>query len=88
MAVQFLIPIGRAAIHLARRWQGVLAIIGVTVATGFTLKSMFNQMGQTALSLWPLLLLTFFFLLIKEFIRSWFAVKNNTTKFPEKENDE
>ncbi|MCE8004407.1 hypothetical protein [Billgrantia ethanolica] len=67
MAVPIVLPLlvtaGRSVALLLRRWQGVLALTGLIFATGFSLNGMIDQMGKTAVSLWPLLALGCFFFL-------------------------
>ncbi|MGM0826275.1 MAG: hypothetical protein ACQEUY_16355 [Pseudomonadota bacterium] len=84
MAAPIILPLlslaGRSLIQLMSRWQGVLAAIGLVVASGFTIRELMRQAGETALSLWPLLALACFFFLAKEFIRAWLKVRNKEMK--------
>nr|WP_295712169.1 hypothetical protein [uncultured Halomonas sp.] len=84
MAAPIILPLlslaGRSLVQLMSRWQGVLAVAGLVLASGFMIKEMMRQAGETALSLWPLLALACFFLLAKEFIRAWLKVRNKEMK--------
>ncbi len=53
--VPVLLIVGRSVGMALRRWQGIVALAGLIFATGFTFNSMLRQMGDTAISLWPLL---------------------------------
>lgn len=79
-----LIPIftllGRSLSIALRRWQGIVALTALVFGAGFTFNSMINQMGQTALNLWPLLAMAGFFLLAKEVVRAWMKVKQQQYK--------
>lgn len=75
--------IGRALITMLSRWQGLLALIGVVVATSFSLKMLLSQATSSALSLWPILTMACLFLLAREFIRGWLAVKSKETLLKE-----
>jgi len=75
LLIPFLSVAARSVGVLLRRWQGITALIGLVVASGFTFNAMVRQMADTALNLWPLLALACFFLLAKEFLRAWFKVR-------------
>lgn len=65
LLIPFFSVAARSVGVLLRRWQGVTALIGLVVASGFTFNAMVRQMADTALSLWPLLALACFFCWLK-----------------------
>lgn len=78
MAVPFaplLLVAGRALAGALKRPGGLLAFGGVILASGITFNVMLRQMGETALSLWPLLGLACFFFLLKEVVRAWVKIR-------------
>ena len=78
MAVPFapvLLAAGRALAEALKRPSALLACGGVILASGITFNGMLRQMGETALSLWPLLGLACFFFLLKEVVRAWVKIR-------------
>jgi hypothetical protein len=72
-----LFMVGRSVATALRKWPGILAFTGLIIATGFTFMAMINQMGETALRLWPILVIACFFLLLKEVVKAWVKIKQN-----------
>ena len=70
-----LLTVGRVSKHALTHWQGLLAFAGLAIATSFSFNSFLQQATDSALALWPILSLACFFLLLREFIKGWLAVK-------------
>lgn len=69
--------LGRSLATALRKWPNILALGTLLLAGGFSVKLMLKQMGETALSLWPLLALACFFFLLKEVVKAWVQIRKN-----------
>lgn len=66
--------------YLIQNGRPLLYSIGLIAAGTISLKSLAEEAKDTAIGLWPLLALTFFFLLLREFIRGYFKAKEKNNK--------
>lgn len=71
-----IITLGRSVGYALHRWQTILSLAGLVATSGFTVNSMIKQAGETTLNLWPLLVLAFSFLILKEIVRAWLKIKH------------
>ena len=66
----------KALIKLASNWRAILALSGLVLATGFSLKILVNELGESAAKFWWIVGLACLVILGREFIRGYFMIKS------------
>lgn len=66
----------KALIKLASNWRAILSLSGLVLATGFSLKILVKELGESAIKFWWIIALFCLVILGREFIRGYFMIKS------------
>ena len=69
----------RALLQLLSNWRAIVALVGLMLASGFSLKIFVEQLGESASKFWWIGALACVVLLGREFIKGYFALKLKET---------
>ncbi len=78
--IPIVVMVGRSVGVALKRWPTIVGLVGLIFATGFMFNAMLRQMGETAISLWPLLMIACLTLILKEVVRAWLKIRQSEIK--------